>query len=70
MATLTSSAALLALLEEPDQSLQVYALENLNELVDEFWTEITDSVTLMYVMVFAIVRRGVLLMMDGITNLQ
>ncbi|KAK9473769.1 armadillo-type protein [Dipodascopsis tothii] len=45
MASLTSSAALLALLDEPDQSLQVYALEKLNEVVDEFWTEITDSVT-------------------------
>ncbi|KAK9477850.1 armadillo-type protein [Lipomyces japonicus] len=45
MATLTSAASLLALLDEPDQSLQVYALQNLNVVVDEFWTEITDYVT-------------------------
>ncbi|KAK9238470.1 armadillo-type protein [Lipomyces kononenkoae] len=45
MATLTSATSLLALLDEPDQSLQVYALENLNQLADEFWAEIADYVT-------------------------
>ncbi|KAK9262293.1 armadillo-type protein [Lipomyces tetrasporus] len=45
MAALTSATSLLALLDEPDQSLQVYALENLNQLADEFWAEIADYVT-------------------------
>ncbi|KAK9325415.1 hypothetical protein V1517DRAFT_336021 [Lipomyces orientalis] len=45
MATLTSATSLLALLDEPDQSLQVYSLENLNQLADEFWAEIADYVT-------------------------
>ncbi|KAK9329312.1 armadillo-type protein [Lipomyces starkeyi] len=45
MATLTSATSLLALLDEPDQSLQVYALKNLNQLADEFWAEIADYVT-------------------------
>ncbi|KAK9323452.1 armadillo-type protein [Lipomyces orientalis] len=45
MAALTSATSLLALLDEPDQSLQVYALENLNQLADEFWAEIADFVT-------------------------
>ncbi|KAK9461244.1 armadillo-type protein [Lipomyces oligophaga] len=45
MPTLTSAEPLLALLDEPDQSLQVYALEQLNVLVDEFWAEITDYIT-------------------------
>ncbi|KAK9464676.1 armadillo-type protein [Lipomyces arxii] len=45
MATLTSATSLLALLDEPDPNLQVYALDNLNKVVDEFWAEITDYVT-------------------------
>ncbi|KAK7203220.1 armadillo-type protein [Myxozyma melibiosi] len=45
MVALTSAASLLALLDEPDQSLQVYALEQLNAIVAEFWAEITDQVS-------------------------
>ncbi|KAL1935717.1 hypothetical protein VTP01DRAFT_4857 [Rhizomucor pusillus] len=44
MATLTSAGGILALLDEPQQELQVYALQSLNNLVNEFWAEISDSV--------------------------
>ncbi|KAK9446473.1 armadillo-type protein [Limtongia smithiae] len=50
MATLTSASALLALLNEGDESLQVYALGNLNALVDEFWAEISDEVAVIEVL--------------------
>lgn len=48
MVFLTSAESLLALLDESDQTLQVYALEQLNLLVDEFWAEITNQVSRMY----------------------
>jgi len=43
-ATLTSASGLLALLNEPEPQLQVYALKTLNTLVDEFWAEISDNI--------------------------
>eukprot|EP00048_Salpingoeca_helianthica_P022316 m.17581 g.17581 ORF g.17581 m.17581 type:complete len:928 (-) comp7164_c0_seq1:44-2827(-) len=43
MAGLTSAAGLLALLNEQENELKRYALEQLNEVVDLFWAEISDS---------------------------
>jgi len=34
----------LALLEETDNRLKVHALEQLNDIVDEYWVEIAGSV--------------------------
>jgi len=49
MATgLTSASGLLALLEESEPKLKIYALERLNTLVDEFWPEISDNIQQMY----------------------
>ncbi len=44
MTGLTSANGLLSLLEEPEAKLKVYALEQLNNLVDEFWPEISDNI--------------------------
>ncbi|XP_050372736.1 26S proteasome non-ATPase regulatory subunit 1 homolog A-like [Argentina anserina] len=47
MATLVSSAGgLLAMLNETHPELKLYALSNLNKLVDGFWPEISTSVTI------------------------
>ncbi|KAK9932430.1 hypothetical protein M0R45_019668 [Rubus argutus] len=44
MATLVSSAGgLLAMLNDPSPELKLYALSNLNKLVDGFWPEISTS---------------------------
>jgi 26S proteasome regulatory subunit N2 len=49
MATgLTSASGLLALLEESEPKLKVYALEKLDNIVDEFWPEISDNIQQMY----------------------
>ena len=40
-------AGIIALLEETDQQLVGYALKQLNSLVDMFWAEISDSITIM-----------------------
>lgn len=34
----------IALLDEPNVLLKEFALQKLNEIVDEFWPEIADSV--------------------------
>ncbi|KAI8891036.1 26S proteasome regulatory complex, non-ATPase subcomplex, Rpn2/Psmd1 subunit [Backusella circina FSU 941] len=44
MTVLTSANGIIALLDEPQPELKVYALEQLNGLVDEFWAEISDSI--------------------------
>ncbi|KAJ3194238.1 proteasome regulatory particle base subunit [Irineochytrium annulatum] len=41
---LTSAAGVISLLDEPDEELKVYALQQLNPLVDQFWAEIADAV--------------------------
>jgi len=41
---LTSASSFISLLEEDEPELQVYALQNLNIIVNEFWAEISDSV--------------------------
>ena len=49
MATgLTSASGLLALLEETEPKLKIYALEKLYSIVDEFWPEISDNIQQMY----------------------
>lgn len=49
MATLVSSAGgLLAMLNESHPLLKLHALSNLNNLVDNFWPEISTSVPVMY----------------------
>lgn len=49
MATgLTSASGLLALLEEYEPKLKVYALNQLDSIVDEFWPEISDNIQQMY----------------------
>jgi 26S proteasome regulatory subunit N2 len=42
---LTTCAGVLALLEEEDSTLKIYALNQINRIVDVFWAEIADSVT-------------------------
>lgn len=49
-----TTAGLLALLEEDDASLQAYALDRINSLVDSFWAEIADYVVQMYVIALCI----------------
>ncbi|KAG1142270.1 hypothetical protein G6F37_006621 [Rhizopus arrhizus] len=44
MTALTSANGIIALLDEQQPELKVYALQQLNTLVDEFWAEISDSV--------------------------
>jgi hypothetical protein len=49
MATMISSASgILALLDEPEEELQEHALQSLDEIVDVFWTEISESISKMY----------------------
>ena len=43
-ATLTSVSGVVALLDEPQDELKYYALQQLNSLVDQFWAEISESV--------------------------
>lgn len=42
-------AGVIALLDEQDDDLKVYALQKLNVIVDQFWAEISDAVSKMYV---------------------
>ncbi|ORZ21533.1 armadillo-type protein [Absidia repens] len=44
MATLTSASGVVALLDEQQPELKIYALQQLNTLVNQFWAEISDSV--------------------------
>ncbi|KAF7725612.1 proteasome regulatory particle base subunit [Apophysomyces ossiformis] len=44
MTALTSSSGIVALLDEQQPELQIYALQKLNGLVNDFWAEIADSV--------------------------
>lgn len=38
------SVGIIALLDEPSVLLKQFALQKLNEIVNEFWPEISDSV--------------------------
>jgi hypothetical protein len=44
---LQNKAGIIAMLEETDDRLVVYALQQLNTLVGMFWAEIADSITTM-----------------------
>ncbi|RCH91282.1 proteasome regulatory particle base subunit [Rhizopus azygosporus] len=50
MTALTSANGIIALLEEPQPELKVYALQQLNSLVDEFWAEISDSIAIIEIL--------------------
>ncbi|CAB4395122.1 uncharacterized protein OCT59_026377 [Rhizophagus irregularis] len=45
MVGLTSAGGIIALLDESEEELKIYALEKLNTLVDQFWAEISDAVS-------------------------
>ncbi|RUP51626.1 hypothetical protein BC936DRAFT_146875 [Jimgerdemannia flammicorona] len=45
VAALTSAGGVIALLDEDQEELQTFALQKLNGLVDQFWAEISDSVS-------------------------
>lgn len=49
MVGLPSAAGLVGFLSEPDHALQVFALERLNEEIDDIWTEVSGSIGQMYV---------------------
>lgn len=49
MVAVTSARCYLSLLEEKDEEILQHAVEKLNEVVDDFWAEISESVDLMYV---------------------
>jgi len=53
MPALTSAAGLVGFLSEPDQSLQAFALERLNDEIDSVWTEVSGSIGQMYVLIAA-----------------
>ena len=38
---------IIALLDESEEDLKIYALQKLNTLVDQFWAEISDAVSKM-----------------------
>ena len=46
----SSAAGVLALLQEPDFIFKQHALKALNPLVPQFWAEISEHITLMYVL--------------------
>lgn len=41
---LTSAAGIISLLEEPEDELKVHALEELDKIVDHFWSEIAPAI--------------------------
>lgn len=43
MAEVLTSSGFLALLDEPEQALRLYALQMLNQVVHQFWFEIAGS---------------------------
>jgi len=45
MVGLTSAGGIIALLDESEEELKIYALQKLNTLVDQFWAEISDAVS-------------------------
>ncbi|CAG8442804.1 7968_t:CDS:10 [Ambispora gerdemannii] len=45
MVGLTSAGGIIALLDESEEELKVYALRKLNTLVDQFWAEIADAIS-------------------------
>ena len=48
----SSAAGVLALLSDPEPVLKQYALKALNQLVPQFWAEISEHIALMYVIIW------------------
>ena len=44
VATLTSASGFISLLDETQDELQLYALQQLNSVVNQFWAEISESI--------------------------
>ncbi|KAK4999561.1 proteasome regulatory particle base subunit [Elasticomyces elasticus] len=44
MVSLTSAAGLVGFLSEPDHALQIFALQRLNDSIDNIWTEVSGSI--------------------------
>lgn len=49
MPGLVSAAGLVGYLDEPDNALQVFALEQLKDNIDDLWTEVVSSISKMFV---------------------
>ena len=58
MVGLVSAAGVVGFLSEPDQALQVFALEKLNEDIESVWTEVSGSIGQMYVLSPACFRQS------------
>ena len=43
------SAGVISLLDESEEELKVYALQQLDAIVDQFWAEISDAIPKMFV---------------------
>lgn len=54
MVGIVSAAGLLGLLDEPDNQLKSYALQQLDATVDQFWTELADHVSKMWALAYNI----------------
>ena len=39
------TAGVLSLLSEPEDEIKIFALQRLDELVDDFWAEVADRIT-------------------------
>lgn len=52
-AILTSAEPLLAMLDDPDEDTQAYALQLLHNDVQHYWSQIADSIGKLYVLTFA-----------------
>lgn len=51
----SSAGGLIALLEEPEEELQLHGLNKINQKVDQFWAEIADALPIMYRIIFSVV---------------
>ena len=43
------AAGFVGMLDDPDDTIKAFALTKLNTMVDQFWAEVADSLTKMYV---------------------
>lgn len=41
---ITSAAGILSLLDEPEEEVKLFALQKLDQVVDTFWPEVSESV--------------------------
>ncbi len=51
----SSAAGALALLSDPEPQLKQYALKALNQLVPQFWAEISEHIALMYAVILILI---------------